>query len=197
VGGAQAFQIDRALLRGEANRRTTMHNLEAALALVDRAHPNQSRLLTVPRKSHGGTAGPIFGPRQEQAFKHLVDWVAIVVPPPPEAPKPVAAVGTADSADVSVTQIDAGAAAAPPQDSVHFPTRRHSAVRAASATDDDMSMTLRTPHRLQLGAQLKSWQPRDDFDPEIFNRGQRSPTHADVPAAQSSTDAGAATAQQR
>ena len=58
-----------------------MRNLEAALALVDRVHPDQSPLLTVPRKTHGGTSGPIFGPRQEQAFKHLVDWVALVVPP--------------------------------------------------------------------------------------------------------------------
>src|SRR4030095_5245611 len=65
-GGKQSVQFDRALLRGEANRRSTMHNLEAALALVDRAHPDQSPLLTVPRKKHGGTAGAIFGPRQEQ-----------------------------------------------------------------------------------------------------------------------------------
>ena len=78
-----------------------MHNLEAALALVDRAHPDQSPLLTVPRKTHGGTAGPIFGPRQEQAFKHLVDWVALVVPP---AETPVAV------ADATASPVDANAA---------------------------------------------------------------------------------------
>jgi hypothetical protein len=96
-----------------------------------------------------------------------------------------------------MTQIDVGAAGTPPQDDVHFPTRRRSAVRAASATDDDAAMTLRTPHRLQVGVQLKSWQPRDEFDPEIFNRGQRARTHAEIPAAQSPTDAAAATAEQR
>jgi hypothetical protein len=195
VGGTQSFQIDRALLRGEANRRTTMHNLEAALALVDRVHPNQSRLLTVPRKSHGGMNGPIFGPRQEQAYKHLVDWVAIIVPPA-EPPVPVA-VGVVNQIDASLTKTDADATAAAPQDDVHFPTRRRSAVRAALATDDDIPMTLRTPHRLQVGAQLKSWQPRDEFDPEIFNRGQRARTQATIPAAQTSSTADAATAGQR
>ena len=80
-GGRQSFQLDRALLRGEANRRTTMQNLSATLALVDRAHPEVSPLLTVPRQTHGGMTGPVFGPRQEQAFKHLADWVALVAPP--------------------------------------------------------------------------------------------------------------------
>jgi hypothetical protein len=186
VGGKQSFQIDRALLRGEANRRTTMHNLEAALALVDRVHPDQSRLLTVPRKSHGGTAGPIFGPRQEQAFKHLVDWVAIIVPPPePAAPD---ADGASNPVNVPVAKSVEDAT---------LPSRRHSAVRAASSTDDDTLMTLRTPHRLQVGAQLKSWQPRDEFDPEIFNRGQRTRTQANIPAAQTSAPADATTAEQR
>jgi hypothetical protein len=198
LGGKQSFQLDRALLRGEANRRSTMHNLEAALALVDRAHPDQSPLLTVPRKSHGGAAGPIFGPRQEQAFKHLVDWVALVVPPS-EAPVadaatiPIDANAATDKA--SALRSDADSLGAPAQDAAHLPSRRHPAVRAASATDDDTPMTLRTPHRLQYGAQPKSWQPRDAFDPEIFNRGQRARAHAAIPSAQASSAADATTAE--
>lgn len=188
VGGKQSFQLDRAILRGEANRRSTMHNLEAALALVDRAHPDKSPLLTVPRMSHGGTAGAVFGPRQEQAFRHLVDWVALVVPPP-ETPGPVA--------DAAANPVDGDSAGTQVQDASHLPTRRHSAVRAASATDDDAAMTLRTPRRLQYGAQLKSWQPRDAFDPEIFNRGQRARAQPDIPAAQTSSASDATTAEQR
>src|SRR4051812_23788435 len=113
-GGKLSFQLDRALLRGEANRRTTMHNLEATLALVDRAHPDQSPLLTVPRKSHGGTTGPVFGPRQQQAFKHLVDWVAIVVPPA-EAP--------ANIAEAAVTPIDTNSGAGATDVSASSPVR--------------------------------------------------------------------------
>jgi hypothetical protein len=181
-GGKLSFQLDRALLRGEANRRTTMHNLEATLALVDRAHPDQSPLLTVPRKSHGGTTGPVFGPRQQQAFKHLVDWVAIVVPPA-EAP--------ANIAEAAVTPIDTNSGAGATDVSASSP------VRAASATDDDSLMTLRTPHRLQYGVQARSWKPRDAFDPEIFNRGQLARTQASVPAAPTSAAAPATTAVQR
>jgi hypothetical protein len=207
LGGKQAFQLDRALLRGEANRRTTMHNLEAALALVDRAHPDQSPLLTVPRKTHGGTAGPIFGPRQQQAFNHLVDWVALVEPPR-ETAAPVADAATTP-VDVSVAggEGDATAGAQTPVVS-QLPPRRRSAVRAAAVTEDDTITTLRTPHRLQYGAQAKSWQPRDEFDPEIFNRGQQARTQAGggvaagvVPATASqrpaTADADAVTAEQR
>ena len=79
-GGKQDFQLNRALLRGEANRRSTMQNLAAALALIDHAHPETSPLLTVPRRTHGGLNGPVFGPRQDQAFRHLAEWVALVEP---------------------------------------------------------------------------------------------------------------------
>jgi hypothetical protein len=214
TGGKLSFQLDRALLRGEANRRTTMHNLEATLALVDRAHPDQSPLLTVPRKSHGGTTGPVFGPRQQQAFKHLVDWVAVVVPPP-EPPVAIADASTVP-ADANLTNgvvtstvtapvpktdgdsaADNLAAGMPAQNAAHAPARGHSPIRAASATDDDSLMTLRTPHRLQFGVQPKSWQPRDAFDPEIFNRGQLARTQASVPAAQTSSAANATTTDQR
>jgi hypothetical protein len=179
LGGKQSFQLDRALLRGEANRRSTMHNLEATLALVDHAHPDQSPLLTVPRKTHGGTAGPIFGPRQEQAFKHLVDWVALVVPPPEAPPAPVATKANgvdanAATGNASALPEDADSAGTPTQDAAHLPSHRRPAVRDAAATDEEVPMTLRRPHRLQYGAQPKSWQPRDAFDPEIFNRGQRA-----------------------
>jgi hypothetical protein len=190
LGGKQSFQLDRALLRGESNRRSTMHNLEAALALVDRGHPDHSPLLTVPRKTHGGAAGPIFGPRQEQAFNHLVDWVALVVPPP-KTQGPVAEAATdgdATSVKTSGTQM---------QENSHLPLRQLSAIRPASATDDDEVTTLRTPHQLQYGAQLKSWQPRDAFDPEIFNRGQRARAQGNIPATQTSSGPEAATAEKR
>jgi hypothetical protein len=191
VGGKQAFQLDRALLRGEANRRSTMHNLEATLALVDRAHPDQSPLLTVPRKTHGGTAGPIFGPRQEQAFRHLVDWVALIEPPAIEN-------ATAVPGDLRGTKPDGDSPGMPKQDSSHSASHRHSGARTASATGDDARMTLRTPHRLQYGGgQLKSWQPRDEFDPEIFNRGQRARAHASLPATQNSAAAASTTAEPR
>ncbi len=193
--GAQSFQLDRALLRGESNRRTTMYNLEAALALVNREQPEQSPLLTIPRKTHGGMANPIFGPRQEQAYQHLVDWVALVAPPKPQ---PTDAAANVEDAKTDVTP---GAKSKPPSTllpmkpvatselerhpskvstgnpSIKKPPAKpiaRSPVQPAVAREDDVTHTLRPPHRLQYGVQLERWQPRDPFDPEIFNRQQRT-----------------------
>jgi hypothetical protein len=77
-GGLQSFQLDRALLHGLGNRRSTMRNLAATLAIVDRDQPHLSLLLTVPRRTHGGMRAPVFGPRQSAAFTHVVEWVALV-----------------------------------------------------------------------------------------------------------------------
>ena len=77
-GGPQNFQLDRSLLHGLGNRRTTMRNLAATLAIIDREQPQLSPLLTVPRETHGDMDRPIIGPRQQAAFEHLVDWVALV-----------------------------------------------------------------------------------------------------------------------
>jgi hypothetical protein len=184
-GGAQTFQLDRALLRGEANRRTTMQNLKAALALVDRNQPERSPLLTIPRQAHGGMAGPIFGPRHAQAYKHLADWVALLVPPPPAAPTSIDEPANAEekiTAEVPAENGNAVPAIAPVRPAnqteaiPHKPNRRPLPVRRAAVNDDEQLSTLRPPHQLRYGARLESWQPRDPFDPEIFNRMQRART---------------------
>ncbi len=171
-GGKESFQLDRSLLRGESNRRTTMHNLETTLALVDRAHPEKSPLLTVPRRTHGRTSSPIFGPRQEQAFRHLADWVELVAPSTDKAV--TLAVATVDGRTGASSIEPAAASEAAASGSEPPPARRQFALHASDSASDDPSMTLRSPHHLQVGVQLKSWQPRDEFDPEIFNRAQRA-----------------------
>jgi hypothetical protein len=200
VGGKQSFQVDRAILRGESNRRTTMRNLEAALALVDRENPDQSQLLIIPRRTHGGMSAPIYGPRQEAAYKHLVDWVAVVAPSKDTAATPDADVNPMEPSD------EAGKTAALPTRSKVKPnltaasplpieSRPNPAVQVAAASDVDVRPTLKQPHRLQVGAkQLKAWQPRDEFDPEIFNRIQRSRTQGAPAADQSDQPAAEANA---
>jgi hypothetical protein len=208
LGGSQPFQLDRAILRGEANRRSTMHNLEATLALVDREHPGQSPLLTIPRRTHAGMAGPIFGPRQDAAFKHLADWVDLVVPP---QPVPTDSAAPSDTATAEATSHDAGqpspiaqqtkpvakgvyglgakqAAAINPSAKVP-PTQSHPEMppepaKTAEGIDDAAPQSLRTPHRLQIGARIQSWQPRDAFDAEIFNRQQQARSRTPSAAAQ-------------
>jgi hypothetical protein len=144
--GDQQFQLDRAVLHGLSNRRTTLRNLMATLELVNRARPQVSPLLAVPRRTHGGMPRPIFGSRQEDQVRQLVDWVAMVT-----------GSGAADTSvaaashDASVTGSAVGRhppAAVPP--------------------------TLRPRRPLRFGAEIKSWQPNDPFDPEIFNRQVRA-----------------------
>jgi hypothetical protein len=160
-GGPQEFQLDRSLLHGQGNRRTTMQNLAATLALIDRGQPHLSPLLTVPRETHGGMEGPIFGPRQQVAFAHIVDWIAMV--------SNSAAAGQEASSlnsEIEVAAYDqamkATVAQANPTDS--------NAVPLAPEADDLQEI----PATIRYGAQLQAWRPKDQFDPEIFNRAQRA-----------------------
>jgi hypothetical protein len=139
-GGDQEYQLDRALLHGLANRRTTLRNLAATLALVDRSRPHVSPLLTVPRQSHGGMRRPLFGPRQEAQLNQLIDWV------------------------VMITQADRG-----------VPLAATSAARISPPSvklvaHEEEPPTLRPKTPLRYGAEVTAWQPKDPFDPEIFNR---------------------------
>ncbi len=154
-GGGQPFQLDRALLHGMANRRSTMSNLSAALALVDRERPQLSPLLTVPRRAHGGMDEPLFGTREEQAFAHLEQWVALVTQS-----------DSARSPDATQPDADAGLAAAE-----EVPAAAETATTGVVQADFEAAAKL-TPAapQLRVGAQIKKWQPRDPFDPEIFNR---------------------------
>ena len=161
--GQQAFQLNRASLRGEANRKTTMRNLAAALALVDRQHPEQSQLLTIPRQTHGGMHAPTFGPRQDQAFRHLADWVALLAPPAPPA-------------ETQTNTTTEPATLLPSQTTALGPVPRlnEAAKPQTAATEPAPIESLRTPHRLRYGLKAERWQPKDPFDPEIFNRRQRA-----------------------
>jgi hypothetical protein len=201
-GGRQSFQLDRAILRGEANRRSTMHNLEATLALVDRDNPEQSPLLVIGRKKHGGMAGPIFGTRQEQAFKHVTEWVSLVAPPTKSeeaeeigegstvAPLPAEQVKERPHVSSSNAKTDKRELTLSDKRTSRTPPTRtatESSVIEATAIDDDALRTLRQPHHLLYGGRLEPWRPRDPFDPEIFNRLQRSNPAAVQDAGQTRT----------
>jgi hypothetical protein len=187
-GGAQAFQLNRAILRGESNRRTTMQNLAAALTLIDREHPEGSKLLTVPRKTHGGMNGPVLGVRQDQAFKHLSEWVALLAPSKAmtpievEDPKPAGTMVAAESPNPNVRRRARPTTAAvvqaiaheSPGDAGKAAGVQDAEVQPAVAIEPSAPPTLRQPHQLRVGATAQQWQPRDPFDPEIFNRMQKA-----------------------
>jgi hypothetical protein len=194
-GRNESFQLDRALLRGLANRRSTMRNLAATLTLVDREHPEQSPLLTVSRRAHGGMESPIFGPRQQQAYAHLVEWVALVA-------------GSETTVDRSTTLAEPIAAAEepPPTNPPDMPAadepsleKKAVALRAGvspaafKAIQRELGSTAPTEKPpLRYGAQLQAWTPRDPFDPEIFNRQTDELMRAQVEAPIAPTESGQA-----
>jgi hypothetical protein len=172
-GGQQSFQLDRALLRGLANRRSTMQNLAATLAIVDREQPHLSPLLTVPRRTHGGMRRPVFGPRQSAAFTHVIDWVTLVTgPEPSDELVPPSSPNSFDSAGDDRLGRYA---------STKGPILQAGFHATSDAQADQIGVRPDHPQNVQFGAQLWTWQPKDPFDPEIFNRLPR-------PRALSSTD---------
>jgi hypothetical protein len=169
-GGPQQFQLDRALLHGLANRRTTLYNLSATLALVDREQPQLSPLLVVPRQTHGGMRAPIFGPRHAAAFNHLVAWVALVTRRDSSESEPLPPGDT--HADKNLTS------------NLQRPTVLQNDVSPESAVSSPVQASQALPQRspIQYGARLKPWRPKDEFDPDIFNRQQRKLKQAEVSA---------------
>jgi hypothetical protein len=197
MGGKQMFQLDRAVLHGQSNHRTTLGNLAATLALVNRDAPQLSLLLTVPRAEHAGMKQPIMGSRQDQQYRQLEEWVAAVTgtPMPPDDKAAVAnAAGDAGSKRSTVSERPRKGTASRAASSQPRPFHpdieqpvASTADKAADATDRSDSTATRESAVIQAEygeplpfqqlrqrkrptAQLKTWQPKDAFDPEIFNR---------------------------
>jgi hypothetical protein len=76
--GPSEFSLNRALLFGESNQKTTQHNLSAALSQVDRTSPSESPLLVVPLRPHGGLDHAIFPPHRRTLRELVVQWVTLV-----------------------------------------------------------------------------------------------------------------------
>lgn len=175
----QSFQLNRAMLHGLSNRRSTLRNLEATLELVDRSAPQESALLTVPHRAHGGMDRPVFGPRQDQLYEHLAQWVAAVTEST-----------TVDEPALAGGQPTRGSVYDRASGKLQEPIRR---VTYESGPEDGETRrqgdketgrqgaaeaTASRPVSPYLGISptsvLVPWQPKDPFDPEIFNRQRKS-----------------------
>jgi hypothetical protein len=68
------------------SRRATQRNLYSVLSLVDRQHPDESPLLTIPTRPHGNVKSAIFSTRETNQYRQLVAWAYQVANQPlPEA----------------------------------------------------------------------------------------------------------------
>jgi hypothetical protein len=187
AGGKQVYQLDRAVLHGLSNRRTTLSNLAATLALINRDAPQLSLLLTVPRTEHADMKQPILGSRQDQQFRQLEEWVAIVTGTLPEDEKPEGTKTAADTASKRPTAaqrrskaISNKTARVEPRP-FHVDDQRLVPIDEAKPDGPQKSEVAQANYEEPLPfeqlrqqkrptVQLKSWEPKDEFDPEIFNR---------------------------
>ncbi len=85
-----AMRLERIPPNRRAGRKPTQRNLQAALAMVDRTKPEESKLLQVPLRPHGPAKSPIFGDREQSQYQFLVQWVYQVAgAKPPQTPASV------------------------------------------------------------------------------------------------------------
>jgi hypothetical protein len=154
--GAQspsALQILKPIAGQMMQKRATQRNLFTALKYVDREHPEQSKLLTLPAGKHGGSE-PLFDTSSKDqlaALKAWVDQVNATTGNRPSSIKPAmtnlaSPGGTTDPAATKQGTSPITANVSPPENPVKKPAE--------------------APERSPDGV----FRPRDSFDPEIFHR---------------------------
>ena len=148
-------------------RRYTQRNLHAVLKTIDKAAPEASPLLTVPRSAHGTAAAAVFGQRDERQFEQLVNWVKQVAEP--FDAQRASDLATLDSRQretsetpartsfkPSASNLPAAASVSPRERSI----LEKSSARSGATKEPD---TRSSPTAGKPAA-------RDPFDPELFNR---------------------------
>jgi len=142
---------------------TPAQAIAATLELVDRNAPARSELLAVARLTHGGMDHTAFGWRQKMQLAQLTEWVDLV-----------AGMTAAQSLPLESSPLDGAVpmqfseSAAMETIPSQFLDRN---VQPAEYTEEAPSAAL--PRQVKFGADLRPWQPKDEFDPEIFNRARR------------------------
>jgi hypothetical protein len=86
AGTTSQFRFERISGR-TALRHTTLANLAATLELVDRAKPEESPLVRVPRGPHGSAAAAIYHARNIAQWEQLAAWAKLVSQPAGSPPR--------------------------------------------------------------------------------------------------------------
>ncbi len=140
-------------------QRFTQRNLYAALQFVDRDDPANSRLLTIPQEPHGGGTTAAFDARTKAQLQDLQTWIDQLAH---RKEQPVPA-----TIDPKATQLSTPLRATPGG------TTNVGGKETPSPSDAPHTGALPIAPISQSPGKLvdpKHWQPRDAFDPEIFNR---------------------------
>ncbi len=180
---------------GVASRRLTLTNLHATLAWINREEPQTSRLLTAIAEPHGDAQSAVFRAHQQSQYNELAVWAhqisgkmslrSVGLPAPssesttkkpgfffPEDPQPVSPQKTAVSdADGSSNNATAGSSGNTLADGSGVePASFESSDSSHPAVASEADKLLPVRPKLQRGAKIKQFVPKDPFDPAIFNR---------------------------
>ena len=163
-----SFRLVRPLFAKRMTRRFTQRNLHTILQYIDRANPQQSQLLTIPKQPHGNLSTPVFGDRQEVQYQNLEQWVTKLSPkntaatPPPHVAPPPHAVLT-KPADFQADRL------------TEKEVKKPKSNDEASLLDELVDTLTKedrgeSPAQPQRPERRRQFVPRDPFDPQIFNR---------------------------
>jgi hypothetical protein len=142
------------------SKRFTQQNLYAVLKYLDQENPDASPLLTLPQKRHGGGLAAVFDKRTKHQLDDLVAWTQLVLAVPvPTAP---ATIGKAQAllSQQQDTHVKPASAEAPIEPEVD----------EKNPQPDDTPMPFTPAKNAAPLPREEAFQPRDPFDPEIFNR---------------------------
>ncbi|WP_425614507.1 hypothetical protein NA78x_004376 [Anatilimnocola sp. NA78] len=146
-------------------QRFTQRNLYAVLQFVNRDDPASSLLLTKPQEPHGGANTPVFDLRGKSQLYELQVWVEQLahrkeVPPPQPT-----------TIDARTAQLSTPLRATPGSENAGASGTTPTQSAAAPGTPNETTVKKPTdPAHPGKPANQGPWQPRDPFDPEIFNR---------------------------
>ncbi len=174
----RSFKLNRDLLHGVGNRRSTLRNLEATLRAIDPNQVAESPLLVKAATAHGKMDVPAFGVHREKLNARLVAWTYKVTGTAPPQSEPAMDQETGEMIEDPATELPPDgvtggetprpASSPPPAERPYFWQ-----VDAAGQTIEGQT---------QRGAELQKFTPRDEFDPEIFNRQRQNLGNAPKPA---------------
>jgi hypothetical protein len=186
-----ALRLERIAPNRQAGRHPTQRNLQAALALVDRTKPDDSKLLLATIRPHGTLKVPVFTDREQSQYKQLVQWVYLLANSKESGPRPSLGERGAPLLQAVPGRVGQPMAAAPTsqrpapskqpstvgQDwSSSFPDQARGAGGTPAGTPDDSRVARAgsqgelPPAAKRPGETADTYIPKDPFDPEIFNR---------------------------
>lgn len=145
-------------------QRFTQRNLYAVLQFVNRDDPASSLILTKPQEPHGGSSTPVFDLRAKSQLHELTVWVEQLAHRQEVPTQPT-------TVDARTAQLSTPLRATP--GSENRAASGTSAQQTSNANSTPVENTVKKPTMPPLSgksAEQGPWQPRDPFDPEIFNR---------------------------